>query len=79
MAVGVPASTPALLNDIPAGSVPVWLQVIGAVPVAVNVVVGYSVSTVPATKNAGDVMTGAEPALAQRSATLTWPGMFRTA
>jgi hypothetical protein len=78
----------------------VTLQVIGAVPVAVNVVDGYSVLTVPATKNAGDVMAGAEgaataacrptaaalptvqamvadpPALLQRIATLTAPGML---
>ena len=41
VAVGVPDKTPAELNAIPAGSVPaVTLQVIGAVPVAVNVVVG---------------------------------------
>jgi hypothetical protein len=41
VAVGVPDKTPALLNAIPVGSVPaVTLQVIGAVPVAVNVVVG---------------------------------------
>jgi hypothetical protein len=41
VAVGVPDKTPALLNAIPAGSVPaVTLHVIGAVPVAVNVVVG---------------------------------------
>jgi hypothetical protein len=41
VAVGVPDRTPALLNANPAGSVPaVTLQVIGAVPVAVNVVVG---------------------------------------
>jgi hypothetical protein len=41
VAVGVPDKTPAELNVIPAGSVPaVTLQVIGAVPVAVNVVVG---------------------------------------
>jgi hypothetical protein len=41
VAVGVPDRTPAVLNAIPAGSVPaVTLQVIGAVPVAVNVVDG---------------------------------------
>jgi hypothetical protein len=41
VAVGVPDSTPALLNVIPAGSVPlVTVQVIGAVPLAVNVVDG---------------------------------------
>jgi hypothetical protein len=40
VAVGVPANTPPT-NVIPAGNVPEkMLQVIGAVPVAVNVVVG---------------------------------------
>jgi len=79
VAVGVPDSTPALLNVMPAGSAPpVTLQVIGAVPVAVNVVVGYSVLTVPATRNAGDVMVGAvapPPARDQAILTLTAPGM----
>jgi hypothetical protein len=41
VAVGVPDKTPAVLNAIPAGNVPlVMLQVIGAVPVAVKVVDG---------------------------------------
>jgi hypothetical protein len=78
VAVGVPDKTPALLNDIPVGSVPaVTLQVIGAVPVAVNVVDGYSVSTVPATRNAGDVIVGAAPppGRVQAILTLTAPGM----
>jgi hypothetical protein len=82
VAVGVPDKTPALLNAMPAGSVPaVTLQVIGAVPVAVNVVDGYRVSTVPATKNAGEVMVGAAPppGRVQAILTLTWPGMLSSA
>jgi len=79
VAVGVPDSTPALLNAIPVGSVPlVTVQVIGVEPLAVNVVVGYSVLTVPATRNAGDVMVGAvapPPARDQAILTLTAPGM----
>jgi hypothetical protein len=54
--------------------------VIGELPLAVNVVVGYSVLTVPATKNEGDVMAGADPlALTQRIATLTAPVMLSSA
>ena len=82
VAVGVPDKTPALLNDIPVGSVPaVTLQVIGAVPVAAKYVVGYSVSTVPATRNAGEVMVGAAPppALVHLILTLTAPGMLSSA
>ena len=78
VAVGVPDRTPALLNVIPVGSVPaVTLQVIGAVPLAVKYVVGYSVPTVPVTKNAGDVIVGAAPppGRVQAILTLTWPGM----
>jgi hypothetical protein len=41
VAVGVPDRTPAVLNAIPAGSVPaVTLQVIGVEPLAVKVVLG---------------------------------------
>ena len=61
VAVGVPAKTPPELNVMPAGKAPVLLHVIGEVPVAVKVVVGYSVLTVPATSEEGDVITGAEP------------------
>ena len=75
VAVGVPDNTPAELNDIPAGSVSgVTPQVIGAVPVAVNVVVGYTVLTVPATRNDGLVMVGASDR-DQRRVTFTAPGM----
>jgi hypothetical protein len=58
---GVPDKTPPT-NVMPVGRVPLIIfHAIGAVPVAVNVVVGYSVPTVPVTKNAGDVITGAVP------------------
>jgi hypothetical protein len=41
VAVGVPDKTPAVLNDMPVGSVPaVTLQVIGVEPLAVKVVLG---------------------------------------
>jgi hypothetical protein len=82
VAVGVPDRTPALLNDMPVGSVPaVTLQVIGVEPLAVNVVVGYTVSTVPATRNAGEVMAGAAPppGRVQAILTLTAPGMLSSA
>ena len=75
VAVGVPDKTPAELNVSPVGSVPaVTLQVIGAVPVAVKYVVGYSVSTVPVTRNAGEVIAGAL-ALAHLILTFAEPGM----